>query len=57
MTTNTEWRTEVCDDCGDEREREWVVKTVWQVEPLAPRGGWRTVSRATGFRTLCACDA
>lgn len=60
----TEWRSEVCDDCNGDREREWKVKTVtktftvpkgWRVESRL--GVHKTIAAPTRWTTLCECDA
>lgn len=57
---------ETCDDCGDERDRVWVVKTIskgapvptgWRLQGRPETPSWRRVERPTRDVTLCACDA
>ena len=61
----SEYRPERCGECGDERQREWLVKTIakgvtvprgWRVESRSPEF-WKTVAAPTRWTTLCACDA
>lgn len=62
----TEYRTELCGDCGDTRDREWVVRTLgkgvpvpagYRVEKRSQSGDWRTVAGPARWTTLCGCDA
>lgn len=60
----TEWRAEICDECGETREREHVTDLVTSASPVprgwrvdSRRGSWKTLVRRTRFTTLCLCDA
>jgi hypothetical protein len=59
----TEMRTEICNDCGHEFEREWVTKNIpkgtlvptgWRVRKRG--GSWKTIEARTRWTTLCMCD-
>lgn len=60
----TVYRPETCSDCGEEREREWIVKTISKGTKV-PKGYrvvksdtefWKTIEGRTRWTTLCLCD-
>lgn len=60
----TEYRSEICDDCGYDFERLWDVKNWPQNQPvptgwrvLSSRGSWKRIGQPTRYGTLCMCDA
>lgn len=68
MVSTSEWREEVCPECGDDREREWRVELMptggrvskgWQVDQTRGRKSpsWTPICYPTRWATLCACDA
>lgn len=64
MSARTEYRPETCDECGWDRERQWLVRGIPADAPI-PRGwrvvkrtgAWKTIAGRTRFVTMCGCDA
>lgn len=62
----SEWRPEICEDCGDSRDREWRIQLIpkgsavppgWRVARRQPASSWKTIERPTRWVSLCLCGA
>lgn len=59
-----ESRAEICPDCRETRDRDWIVRSITRGAPIPPGfrvlkriGAWKTIARPTRSTTLCLCDA
>lgn len=60
-----ETRQETCPDCLEQRDREWITKSIFKGVTV-PEGfqvektwssGTRSIAAPTRWATLCGCDA
>jgi hypothetical protein len=64
----SEQRSEVCADCGADRDREWLTGIKGKGEPMPkgwrrvepqpqPLSTWVSIEAPTRWTSLCLCDA